>query len=399
MSIQTPYSSNLIQQSIMDALAQTGVSQTTPGGKARAWADAVSSVASSSELRVFNMIAQSFLNTAGGTNLDFLGSIYGVPRIVAQDANANILDANFQFYVTSGTFGSINGGNDIIVPAGTRITTRNLNDPAYTTDYTITCSAADALQYVSVTCSSSGSSGNAANRVYNSHNFTNYSNANFGSLLVTNNYGIVTGRDAEDDQSYAYRIALRLQSTGGAAEADLRFAILQIPGIQDCVFESLAGTYNLYVYGISPTVPLSLLQQVQSVLDENTAYPLVGLAVSPDLVGISLATSVTCVSGLSQAEKQLAASAASTAAAVYINNLGVGNQLVINDISNKMMDSSTSILDIGSSNHPIQQIFIWRSRLDGTRYSRFLVTDYQPAIGERIVIEESISNPINLTVE
>ncbi len=64
-------------------------------------------------------------------------------------------------------------------------------------------------------------------------------------------------RDEEDDESYRYRIQLALSSQTGCSEADLRAALLKVPGIQDVVFERLSGTYNVYVYGISPDIPPS----------------------------------------------------------------------------------------------------------------------------------------------
>ena len=94
--------------------------------------------------------------------------------------------------------------------------------------------------------------------------------------------------------------------TGGAAEADLRLAILNVPGIQDIVFERQAGTYTCFVYGISPAVPPSLLQMVQAQINATTAWPLTGTAVSPDLIGISLATTITFVNGATPAEQQTA---------------------------------------------------------------------------------------------
>jgi uncharacterized phage protein gp47/JayE len=138
------------------------------------------------------------------------------------------------------------------------------------------------------------------------HNFRGYTDARFGTLLVTNNFGIVAGQDEEDDDSYRYRISLKLQSTGGAAEADLRLAILNVPGIQDVVFERQAGTYTAFVYGISPAVPPSLLQMVQAQIDATTAWPLTGTAISPDLIGISFSTTVTLVAGATSAEQQTA---------------------------------------------------------------------------------------------
>src|SRR6201984_3458004 len=123
---------------------------------------------------------------------------------------------------------------------------------------------------------------------------------------TTNNFGIVSGQDEESDDNLRFRINLKLQSTGGAAEADLRLAIHNVPGIQDVVFEREAGTYTCFVYGISPAVPPSLLQMVQAQINATTAWPLTGTAVSPDLIGISFSTTVTFVAGATTAEQQTA---------------------------------------------------------------------------------------------
>lgn len=119
-------------------------------------------------------------------------------------------------------------------------------------------------------------------------------------------------RDAEDDDSYRYRINLWLQSSGGAAEADLRFALLTIPGIQDLDFVRQAGTFLCYVYGISPVVPPSLISLVQGKLDSLAAYPLVGTAISPSLIGISFSTVLSFVSTASSSDQQNALANAQT---------------------------------------------------------------------------------------
>lgn len=395
--IQTPKSGTQYASEILAVLQASGIKNTSPGGKARALADVIADKMGELESRQFVTVSQNILAYAVGSALDSLGDIYSIPRIQSSDASSPSTDGNFEFFVTSGTFGDINSGHDIIIPAGTRIFTAANNGPVYTVDITTTLPASSSTVAISASSLTTGASGNTSANIFNRHSFTNYTQSGFGTLLVTNNYGIIAGRNAEDDESYRYRIRLKLQSAGGAAEVDLRAAVLQIPGIQDIVFNPLAGTYNVYVYGISPVVPPSLLSLVQVAINAKTAYPLTGTAIVPDLVGISLSTTLTLKSGLSTVDQSAVISAAQLAAANYINNLAVGQELVINEISNLIMNSDNRILDIGSPDMPLNSIFIWRSRLDGTRYSRYLVNNYIPATGERIVVE-SISNPVNLTV-
>jgi hypothetical protein len=82
----------------------------------------------------------------------------------------------------------------------------------------------------------------------------------------------------------------------------LRFALLQTPGIQDVVFDRRAGTFTCYVYAITPVAAASTLQLVQDTLDQTVAFPITGVASNPDLVGITLATTISLVSGTTQTD-------------------------------------------------------------------------------------------------
>ena len=147
------------------------------------------------------------------------------------------------------------------------------------------------------------------------------------------------------------------------------------PGIQDIVFTRLAGTFDCYVYGISPSPSPSLLDAVQQTINNNVAFPLTGTAIAPDLVGISLVTTLTTGSSLSSTDQGMVVSNAVTAAQEYIDNLGVGEQLVINAIADRIFSSDSRIVDVGQPNKQIPEIFIWRARPDGSRYSRSKVKE------------------------
>ncbi len=109
----------------------------------------------------------------------------------------------------------------------------------------MTCLPTQSSVPFSVTNLQAASAGNAAAGVFTNSNFTNYADSAYGSLLVTNNYGLIGGRDVESDDDYRYRINLWIQSKGGAAEADLRLAVLVLPGIQDLDSVRQAGAFLL----------------------------------------------------------------------------------------------------------------------------------------------------------
>lgn len=396
--IQTPNSASSYQANILAALQQTGINNTSPGGKARAFCDAVGDQISRSEASSYSAIAQTLLPYMRESNLDFFGALFDFPRLQRSDVNSSALDNNLEFYVARGTFGSINNGLDIVIPIGTQIyTSAGISGPVLLTVNQITCLASASSVSFAAASLQTGDAGNAAKGTFVAHNFSNYTDSQYGSLLVTNNYGLIGGRDVEDDDSYRYRINLKLQSHGGAAEADLRLAVLAVPGVQDIRFVRQAGTFTCYIYGIAALVPPSLLALTQGQIDDITAFPMVGTALQPDLIGISLGTTLSFLSTTAASDRLSAIANATAAAENYINNLAVGQALVINQIASVIQSSDPNILDTGQPDQPINEIFIWRSRDDGTRYSRYLVADYTPQTGERIITESSIVNPISLT--
>jgi uncharacterized phage protein gp47/JayE len=397
--IQAPKSATSYQTDILQALANTGIRQFAAGGKARAYADIVADKLGELETREFVNLGETLLPYATGQNLDFLGEIFGVARLAEQAGSVGSTDQNFRFYVKTGTFADINNGQNIVVPANVRITTADPNGPVFLSD-PITLLAAQSQTYFSARSATTGADGNANQKVFTAHNFTAYADSPFGSLLVTNDFGIVGGRDEETDDNYRYRIQLQLASQSGANEAAIRFEILQVPGIQDIVFEAHAGTFDVYVYGIATQISANLLDAVQQKISTKVAFPLTGNALSPDLVGVSLSTTVSLGSSVSVTDQSIILANAANAAQDYINNLGIGNPLVINQIATVMRNADSRIIDIGQPNRQILQILIWRSRTDGTRYSRYLLGNYTPAYGERIVVEvhDGLSNPISLGV-
>jgi hypothetical protein len=164
-----------------------------------------------------------------------------------------------------------------------------------------------------------------------------------------------------------------------------RFELLRIPGIQDVVFERHAGSFTCYVYAITPQASSSVMTMVQETLNEHVSFPTAAVAVSPDLVGITLSATIRLSTSASSAERETILSRARSEAEGYINNLRTGEPLIINEIADRIRNADARILDVGEPNRQLPEIVIWRSRGDGTRYGRFLVANYTPATGERVV--------------
>jgi hypothetical protein len=133
--------------------------------------------------------------------------------------------------------------------------------------------------------------------------------------------------------------------------------LLQLPGIQDAVFVTSAGSFTVYLYAISPVVPPSLLQLANSTLAGAVAFPIQASALSPALVGIGLATTIIFTAGTAPADQAVVLSSATAAAANYINNLSIGQPLVINQVAARILGADVRIQNVGQPHDAIPNIF------------------------------------------
>ena len=78
-------------------------------------------------------------------------------------------------------------------PSDVRISTGDPNGPVFLAD-PVTLAAGDSRAFFSARSLAPGSVSNAPAGVFNRHNFTGYTDARFGTLLVTNNFGLVGGK-------------------------------------------------------------------------------------------------------------------------------------------------------------------------------------------------------------
>ncbi len=120
--IQTILSSATYQATILADLQQTGIANTTTGGKARAFCDIVGDQLGILDANKANDLAQALLPYAAGSNLDFLCQIYGVTRLPATgDATLNPGDSVQSVSVQSQSSGSASVSNQGSLPTGKQI--------------------------------------------------------------------------------------------------------------------------------------------------------------------------------------------------------------------------------------------------------------------------------------
>lgn len=392
----------IINETLNYLVSQTSIQNISPGSKARALVEALGLVAGNISQDISDGILQTFLTEATGISLDFIAESYGIQRLPARPARAEASDKIFRYYVRGTTFGDINNGNDIYIPAGTQIEATSGDPLSYFIQREdVVLPAADSEYYFAADQAGSIFSNSISPGSMIQHNFTGYTDSPFGSLLVTNEKGIA-GRPRENDDNLRFRIRQSISTAAGANTAAIRLAALQVPGVSDIkVLNARAGlgTFDVVVFGIDPIVSNGVIRAVQTRVDSATAVGTKAIATAPRIVGVSINTSVKLVSGLTTGQKNAAINAARQAAREYIVGLNSGSSFVINSLVNTMISASNNIVSLGTPGKPFTQLLLWKSSTseNNNRFSRRLQTDYLIQDDEELVVEPFVANPITLT--
>lgn len=404
MPISNYHSADTALQESLDTLNNTtGITQVTPGGKARAILEIMANehgrLAESFDLE----IAEAFVRTATGDNLDMIGELVGVTRKEAQKAQVDASHGNIKFYVISGTFGDITGGIPVTVPKGTSLvsqvtiagTTKSI---AYITSEDVELGTTATEVYVSAISRSAGSKASVGIGTINSHNFTGYKDYQIDALKITNVNGIIGGTDRESDTNYRYRISNVVIGSEAANLTAITLAALGVAGVSDVSvvpYDRGSGSFAVYVKSIYPTVSDALLDKVQESVDRVTSLGNSGVIRSPKAIGVELTVTLNYRSVLTDDQKDTIESLVEDAIISYVNNLDIGEEFVSQELISRILDVSDNIKNIGRTGKPFSSIYIYKdSKLSDNRMRYSLISDYAAFSDERVMIEQTIQSPV-----
>jgi hypothetical protein len=376
----------------LEILNSTNITRTSIGGTTRALAEAVSKKMGRMWRQFDLNMVQAFLDGADGQFLNLIGDMMNVHRLGEQAANVPATAKNIRFYVNTGTFGDINSNNPISIPAGTIVSTAAGGEGIrYRVSFNTILSADDNEFFVSVQSTRTGSSVNVGVGELVHHNFIGYTDSSSSSLLVRNDAEIVQGQNVEGDVNYRYRIANQITASESANAVALRLAVLTVPGVADLVqiaYNRGIGTYDILIKSTSPSISTQLINTVQNEVDNVTAQGIDVRISGPIELGISLVGTLHLRNLISAQEETNLISNVTSNVTDYINNLDIGEELVINEIVERVMATSGVIKTLGQSNKPLDSISVWRpSRLEDNKVRSTLLADLYPDVDERIIVE------------
>lgn len=391
----------LVSDSLGDLAQSTRITRLSPGSKARAILEAVNKRLEEA-YDIFDLnIARAFVSSAPGQFLDLIGELLGVTREASIAASVDSTLEVIKVFVESGTFGSINGNRDITLPINTLISSKpGSTGIIYRTTQDTVLPAGSSSVFISAEANAPGSEFNIGSHTLTFHDFTGYSDYLNETLKVTNLHPISSGENIESDANYRFRIVNRVLEAEAANETAVRLAVLSTPGVADALIIPRyrgIGTFGIILQSVTPTVSDALVDNVTANVLKTQAHGSLAFIKKPKETGITLRMTVQYLRRidadlLTAIEQDLTDSIRN-----IVNNLGLGDPLLINRLVAELFDVSQEIANFGQPGVPIDELYIHQeTRLrDGKKRTR-LLGDYTPAQDERVIIEPSVAIPIVL---
>ncbi len=397
--------SDIIDAALRQLTQETNITQLSPGAKARAILEIVSRQLSE-QYQIFDVnLANAYLSTAKGEFLDYMGEIVGIERLQPVSAGTVSGSQNVIFYTHAATFGAINDSNDIVIPKGTRLwttpTTPGSDDSIfyYVSEETI-LPAASVQFALPVEATQQGDLFNVGQDTLVNHDFANYTDQANATLLVRNRAAITSGRSLEIDSDFRYRISKQVTASEMGNQTAIRLATLSVPGVADISevpYVRGLGTFGIYIKSLDARVSDELVDAVQDIVDEVQSFGNKGFALKPKEIGIEMVLSLTYRETVPNRDRASITRDVVGAMYDYINNLNIGEDFIINEVVQRVMQVDDRIKNVGVANKPIDDLKMWKtSRTADNRIRYTLAGDFTTAFDEKVLVEYSLETPVTV---
>lgn len=396
---------DIVTESLNRMNQQTNITQLSPGGKARFFI-ATTAREQAKQQQLFDQnLLQAYIKYSEGKFLDFFGDMLNLPRVGSRHAEST--GNNFMFYAQSGKFGDLNAGSPFTIPAGTRVYTKPFEGEVvtpgldtqpiivYTTTEAAVCNAEESYVYVAVRASIEGDESSVPRNVLNEHDFSGYRLATNNGLKCTNRFAIDNGVNRESDPSYRFRLSNIFAARQQAMEASIRLAALSVPGVVDVTTvnsEQGPGTYALYVLGLTPTTSPALVTSVARAVAEVTSHGIRPFVSGPNPLGVEIVAAVNWSPRATKEDVASGYAAMRDRAETFINDLGIGEELDLNDLLLAMLDVAPLANQIGRiTPNQFEEVYVYRQSYTGEDVTRnFHFGDaVQPLYNQRVILETS----------
>jgi uncharacterized phage protein gp47/JayE len=331
------------------------------------------------------------ISTAAGEQLDQIGQDLGVPRFAETFAFSEARDQNVAFYTDGSTFGAINGGADIIVPAGTAVYSNvNENDLGakivFKTTANVTLPAAGVIGFVGVRAEVSGSQANLGGGMLINHSFTGYT-AGTG-LGVVNFFAILNGRSRESDRNYRYRLSRRYDTLVSSNNSKLHLEALRVPGVLDTrIIPGYygIGTVGVVVLGAENQATTQSVRAVQARLNSIQGPSSRMHAVPATSVYFDIQMEVRPVKTLTAAQKRQFELATRRTIRNYLRSQGIRGTVGLKDLAAELTaqgNSAIRLTSLGRAEEIFDTVYVRKGPSSGSTTERDLLKNSYYSLDE-----------------
>jgi uncharacterized phage protein gp47/JayE len=396
---------DIVSASIDELSQYTNITQLSPGSKTRFLLDTIAREQSLQHKVFDSNLMNAFIKYADSKFLDYLGDMLNLAR--TESTHASDDTDNFMFYVSTGTFGDINGSSSFTIPAGTIVSTVPYDGSVitpglesqptiqYVTTTAAVCSSGISFVYVPIRAVIEGRNSDVPRSVLNKHMFTTYTASSQNKLKCTNRFSVSNGEDRESDDSYRFRLANLFRAREMAVLSSIRLAALSVPGVIDTkevICEQGPGTFSLYVTGTTPTTSPKLIQEVSSSVNSVTAFGIRPFILGPIPMGLEFVVAVKWNPRATTAQITLGYIAMRNILEKYLNETKIGEEVVFSDLVDVLLSASTFAMSIGDLRpNKFEEVYLYRNNPSGTGVTRSLVVSdmVTPLYNERVILETS----------
>lgn len=393
---------DLMADSLTDLAGTTRITRLTPGGLARSLLESANARLGEA-YKIFDLgLARSYISTAPGQFLELFGILLATPRAGSVAASVDEDSQVIKFYVDAGsTFGAINSGNPITVAQNAIISTQaSSGGILYRTTRTVVLPASDSSGWVAAEAIAPGELSNVGTGSLIYHNFVGYTDYLNGTLKVKNIYPIATGKNIENDENYRYRLVNKVVEAEAANQTAIRLAALSTSGVADVVLIPRyrgIGTFGVIIKSITPTVSSALIDSVTANVYKVQAFGDIAYVRAPKETGLAMTLTAHYSSTLPEDELVSIEASVRDTVTSYTNSLDIGEEFLLNKMVSSLFGVSGSITNFGVAGQPVDELYIYKeSKLGDNRVRSTLLADYMPVSDERVIMEQSLVEPITL---
>jgi len=177
-------------------------------------------------------------------------------------------------------------------------------------------------------------------------------------------------------------------------------AALSTPGVANVILQSRSkgiGTFTIFVKSVTPSVSDQLIDNIDANIIAVVAEGSKAFVERPEETGMSMTISLRYINGIADNERDQIEDQVDLAITEYVNNLDLGDEFIVNELTERILSVSPSIKDLGEPNRPIDEVFLHRpTRLQDNKIREELLGNYVSKITERVIIEPSLATPITI---